>query len=48
MRPMNGFGILYRSAVSSIDATTVDIKVLNFAVVKKVNKTDNSRRKRML
>ena len=28
MRPMKGLGILYRSAVSSIDATTVNIKKL--------------------
>jgi len=48
MRPMNGFGILYRSAVSSIDATTVDIKILNFAPVKRESKTDDSRRKKML
>ena len=48
MRPINGFGILYRSAVSSIDATTVDIKILNFAAIKRENKTDNSRRKKML
>lgn len=40
MSPMNGFGIWYLSAVSSIDATTV---IMNLKRLDSIGKRDNGR-----